>query len=198
MSRTLPFARLPVAVTLAAIATLLTACVDHTPIEGAREPPEAWVARSAACADISGTYSELGAAAPANSHAWTYMVVWPNFGSLASFVEHGTNGVAGFPPRAFVRIDVDATGHATFRAFDTTGSEQPVKAREWWCEGGMLMTRAPLDPHNYAPEHHDESFVRLWRARDGSLIAEDTFREVRHHLRDSTASHEPFARFYFR
>jgi hypothetical protein len=200
MSRDSFIQRFPVAVTLAATiaGTALTACVTRTHLEGARTPPDAWVASSNACDQIAGTYAEVGAAAPANSRAWIYMVVWPNFGSLVSFVEHGANGTPGFPPLSIVRIDVDASGHATFRAFDTAGGEQPVKAREWWCEGGMLVTRGPLNLTRYTPENHEESLVRLWKAPDGALIAEDTFREVRHHLRDSQASHTAFARFYFR
>lgn len=191
--------RLPVAVTLAAVAagTLLTACA-HTAIQGAATPPDTWVSSSSACEQIAGTYSELGVAAPANSTAWLYMVVWPNIGSLVSFAERGMNGVPAFPPRASVRIDVDASGRPTFRAFDTAGNEESVKAREWWCEGGALVTRAPLNPSRYAKEHYQESMTRLWRASDGALIAEETFREVRRHWLDSSTSHEPFARFYFR
>jgi hypothetical protein len=200
MSRDTSIRRFPVAVTLAAgvVATALTACVTRTPLEGARVPPDAWVANSTTCDQIAGTYAEVGAAAPANADAWTYMVVWPNFGSLVSIAERGSNGVPAFPPRARVRIDVDPTGHATFHAFDTAGGEEPVKAHEWWCEGGTLVTRGPLNLSRYTPEHHEESLVRLWKAPDGALIAEDTFREVRHHLRDSQASHAAFARFYFR
>lgn len=192
--------RFPVAVTLAAAAgaVVLTGCITRYPIEGARTPPDAWVAKSTACDAIAGTYGELGRPAPQNSRAWLYMVVWPNVGSLASFVERGTNGLRFFPPIAHIRIDVDAGGHPTFTAFNTTGSEEPLQPREWWCEGGMLVTRGPLNPTQYAQAHHQESLVRVWRAPDGSLIVEDTFREVRHHLRGSQASHEPFARFYFR
>jgi hypothetical protein len=147
---------------------------------------------------MAGTYSEVGSMAPQNSDAYLYLVVWPNVGSLASFAEHGTNGLRYFPPLARVRIDVDAGGHPSFRAFDTTGGEEPLKMREWWCENGVLVTRGPLNPSQYAQEHHQESLVRVWKAPDGALIVEDTFREVRHHFRDSAASHEPFARFYFR
>jgi hypothetical protein len=195
-----PFIRgFPVAVTLAAAVavTSLAACAS-TPILGARKPPEAWIASSNACSDMAGTYSEVGAPAPENSHAWLYTVVWPNVGSLTSFAERGTNGMRYFPPLTRVRIDVDASGHPSFKAFDTAGDEESLKVREWWCEDGMLVTRGPLNRTQYAQEHHQESLVRIWKARDGALIVEDTFREVRHHFHDSQASHEPFARFYFR
>jgi hypothetical protein len=187
-----------VATTLAATGILLSACATSGPLEGASKPPKEWVAGSSSCAELAGTYSEVGAPAPRNSDAWLYVIVWPNVGSLASFAEHGTNGLRYFPPLAQVRIDVDAGGHASFKAFDTTGAEEPLKGREWWCENGVLVTRGPLNPSQYAQEHHQESLVRVWKARDGALIVEDTFREVRHHFHDSAASHEPFARFYFR
>lgn|SRR5690349_3430422 len=200
MSREPFIRRLPVAATLAAVAaaTALTACATSSGIAGARKPPQEWVAGSTGCQDIAGTYSEVGAPAPHNSDAWLYMIVWPNVGSLASFAERGTNGLRYFPPLAQVRIEVDAGGHASFKAFDTAGDEEPLKAREWWCENGVLVTRGPLNPSQYAQEHHQESLVRVWKARDGALIVEDTFREVEHHFHDSKASHEPFARFYFR
>jgi hypothetical protein len=193
------FKRFPAAATLAAAAaaSLLTACAA-SPIQGARKPPDAWVPGSNACPDIAGTYSAVGAPAPQNSDAWLYTVVWPNVGSLASFAERGTNGIRYFPPLAQVRIDVDASGRPSFKAFDTAGDEEPLKVREWWCENGTLVTRGPLNLSQYAQEHHQESLVRVWKARDGALIVEDTFREVRHHFHDSKASHEPFARFYFR
>jgi hypothetical protein len=189
--------RFPVAVTLAAAGVALSACAT-THLEGAEQPPNAWAAASSACPDMTGTYSETGAPAPQNSDAWTYMVVWPNVGSLASFAERGTNGLRYFPPLRYVRVEVDAGGRPSFKAFDTSGEELPLKVREWWCENGVLVTRGPLNPTQYAQEHHQESLVRVWKASDGALIVEDTFREVRHHLRDSAASHEPFARFYFR
>jgi hypothetical protein len=192
--------RSPAAATLAAAATatLLSACATSGHIEGARKPPKEWVASSTSCAGLAGTYAAVGAPAPQNSHAWLYIVVWPNVGSLASFAEHGTNGLLYFPPLAQVRIDVDADGRPSFKAFDTAGAEEPLKAREWWCENGMLVTRGPLNPSQYAQNHHQESLVRMWKARDGALIVEDTFREVQHHFHASQASHEPFARFYFR
>jgi hypothetical protein len=192
--------RFPVAVTLAAAAaaTVLTACATNTPVEGARKPPAAWAPSSTSCPELTGTYTEVGAPAPENSDAWTYVVVWPNVGSLASFAEHGTNGLRYFPPLTSVRVEVDAGGRPSFKAFDTTGAEEDLKVREWWCENGALVTRGPLNPTQYAQEHHQESLVRVWKARDGALIVEDTFREVRHHFHDSKASHEPFARFYFR
>jgi len=190
-----PFAA---AATLAAAACLLTACAISTPIEGARKAPKEWSASSTSCAELAGTYAEVGAPAPANSDAWLYMIVWPNVGSLASFAERGIEFMPQTLVLAQVRIDVDAGGRPSFKAFDTTGSEEPLKAREWWCENGMLVTRGPLNPSQYAQEHHQESLVRVWKARDGALIVEDTFREVEHHFHDSKASHEPFARFYFR
>jgi hypothetical protein len=190
--------RIAAAATLAAAASLLTACALSTPLEGASKPPKEWAAGSTSCPELAGTYAEVGAPAPANSDAWLYLTVWPNVGSLASFAERGTNGLRYFPPLAHVRIDVDASGHPSFKSFDTTGEEEPLKVREWWCENGMLVTRGPLNPSQYAQKHHQESLVRVWKARDGALIVEDTFREVEHHFHDSKASHEPFARFYFR
>jgi hypothetical protein len=173
---------------------LLAACT-HMPILGAIEAPKAWAAASNSCADLAGTYSEVGAPAPENSLAWLYMLVWPNAGSLASFAESGTNGLRYFPPLARVRIDVDASGNATFGAVDVAGGDAPLKPREWRCEGGMLVTRGPVNSLPYALNRRQESRVRVWKALDGALIVEDTFHEGRY---ESDPYPTPLARFYFR
>jgi hypothetical protein len=173
---------------------LLTGCA-HTPTLGAAKPPAPWAAASNSCADLAGTYSEVGSPAAENSRAWLYTLVWPNAGSLASFAESGTNGLRYFPPLARVRVEVDANGNATFGAVDVAGGQAPLKPREWRCEDGMLVTRGPVNPLPYALDRRQESLVRVWKARDGALIVEDTFREGRH---DSDENPTPLARFYFR
>jgi hypothetical protein len=182
------------------VAIGLDGCAS-APIEGAREPPPDWKAVTATdCGALAGVYSDFGAPAPRNSTSYLYTLVWPNAGSLVSFIERGVNS----PPRfdfltVSVRIDVPAGGAPAFSAHSSPGADLPLTPREWWCDGGTLVTRASLGTTaaSYSEKEHDESYVRLWKAEDGALVAENTFRSVRQRLR-ATATHEPFARFYFR
>ena len=169
------------------------------PVEGAREPPVSWKPVVAAdCAALSGTYSEFGTPAQRNASAFMYMVVWPVTGSLVSFVERGVNSAPrlGAPS---VSIDVPASGTPAFSVPSSTGDVLRLTPHEWWCEGGALVSRTAVGTTapSYSEKDHDESYVRLWKAEDGALIAENTFRSVEQRNR-AKATHEPFARFYFR
>lgn len=169
------------------------------PVEGAREPPASWKpVVTADCAALSGAYSEFGTPAPGNASAFMYTVVWPVTGSLVSFVERGVNSASrlGAPS---VSIDVPAGGTPAFSVPSSTGATLPLTPREWWCEGGALVTRTALGTTapTYSEKDHAESYIRLWKAEDGALIAENTFRSVEQRHR-GTAAHEPFSRFYFR
>lgn len=176
----------------------VAACVS-TPIAGARKPPDSWepAVATAGCESVSGIYDDFGAPAPDNSNE-AYALLWPVTGSLVSFAERG---LITLPPRVItaVGVDADSEGHATFSERGAQGTERPLVSREWWCDKGALVTRAALREDADTDEHRDrdESQVRLWKAADGALIAENTLMSVTQHSR-SSATHEPLVRLYFR
>src|SRR5690606_799466 len=73
-------------------------------------------------------------------------------------------------------------------------------ATEWWCEEGKLVTRAVIDtgPDSFGSGEHDESYVRLWKSPDGSLIAEGAVRAVRRGRFGTAVERQPLARSYIR
>lgn len=174
----------------------VSACVS-TPIGGARKPPDSWgpAVATAGCESMSGIYDDFGAPAPGNSND-AFTLLWPVTGSLVSFAERG---VLAIPPRVVtaVGIDADSAGHATFSGLGADGTAQSFASREWWCDNGTLVTRAALPAHPDTDKHRDESQVRLWKAADGALIAENTLMSVTRRSR-SSATHDPLVRLYFR
>src|SRR5687768_9753405 len=95
---------------IAALWALFTSACTAT-LEGAKVPPRAWLADSVSsrCELLAGTYRVDGEPAPDNAHSWLYNVIWPQEGSLVSFIELGANA----PSRSgisSVRIAIDASG----------------------------------------------------------------------------------------
>lgn len=177
-------------------AGLLTACAASP--EGAQQPPESWRrAQSVSnCGSVDGKFAELGAPDPKNVRGMSDFA-WPTTGSLSSMVRTGANGMS-YGGVATVSIEI-VDGHPRFKAFGSDGVEVPLEAHEWWCEGKSLTTRAVLGnvESQGVPKVRDESMLRLWRAHDGALIAEQTLESVQPKLFGSSARHRPLTRTYF-
>ncbi len=91
-------------------------------------------------------------------------------------------------------------GRPHFKAYAENGTEVPVMEREWWCEEKTLMTRTVLGTvqSEGVPETRDESVLRLWRATDGALIAEQTLESITPGALGSSSNHRPVTRTWFR
>jgi len=91
-------------------------------------------------------------------------------------------------------------GRPRFKGYAADGTELPLMEREWWCDEKALMTRTVLGtvPSEKVPEVRDESVLRLWRAQDGALIAEQTLEGVTPGVLGSSSHHRPTTRSYFR
>jgi hypothetical protein len=92
-------------------------------------------------------------------------------------------------------------GRPHFKGFSADGVELPLMSREWWCEEKALVTRAVLGhlpAEEGVPEVRDESVLRLWRARDGTLIAEQTLESISPGVLGSSSRHRQLTRSYFR
>jgi hypothetical protein len=108
-------------------------------------------------------------------------------------IESGANG----SPRANVfsiQVAVTADNRVNFVARDPKGIGVHLAVRQWQCENGSLVTHAPLGTSNekYDFAIKDESFIRVWKASDGSLIAEHTLQSV------MADKNKLVQRFYFR
>jgi hypothetical protein len=185
---------------LAAAAVALAGCAAAP--EGARKPPASWEhAQSLSnCGSTDGRFVEVGYPAQENDQAGMAHSAWPVLGSLSAMVRAGANS----PSRggvAAVSIEI-VDGHPSFKAFDREGAELPLTVREWWCEEKALMTRAVLSGEQLkeqgVPEVRDESVLRLWRAQDGALIAEQTLESVTPGALGSSSNHRALNRSYFR
>jgi hypothetical protein len=91
-------------------------------------------------------------------------------------------------------------GRPRFKGYAADGTELPLMEREWWCEEKALTTRVVLGsvPSETVPKVRDESVLRLWRAQDGALIAEQTLEGVTPGVLGSSSHHRPTTRSYFR
>ena len=180
-------------------AAVLAGCVAAP--DGARKAPEGWQhAQSLSnCGSTDGRYSVIGYPAADNSHSDLVSTAWPVMGSLGTMVRTGANGM----PRgdaSTVSIEI-VDGRPHFKGYDANGAELPLMEREWWCEDKALMTRAVLGndaPSEKVPKVRDESVLRLWRAQDGALIAEQTLEGITPGAFGSSSNHRPFTRTYFR
>ena len=168
--------------------------------EGARKPPQAWqhVESLSNCGSTDGRFAGVGYPADENSYAALQSTAWPVLGSLSTMIRTGANGV----PRndaATVSIEI-VDGHPRFKGYAADGAERALMEREWWCEDKALMTRAVLGnvPSEKVPKLRDESVLRLWRAQDGALIAEQTLEGVEPGTFGSSSHHRPLTRAYFR
>jgi hypothetical protein len=185
---------------LVAAAVALAGCAAAP--GGARKPPTSWEhAQSLSnCGSTDGRFAEVGYPAEENDQAGMAHSAWPVLGSLSAMVRAGANS----PSRggvAAVSIEI-VDGHPSFKAFDREGAELPLIVREWWCAEKALMTRAVLSGEQSkqqgVPEVRDESVLRLWRAQDGSLIAEQTLEGITPGALGSSSNHRALTRSYFR
>lgn len=181
-----------------AVGTALAGCVSVP--EGARNAPPSWEHSTSLsnCGSTDGRFGEIGNPAPENARAGLVHTAWPTMGSLSAMVRTGANGVSrgGFSVVSIAIID----GIPSFKAYDANGAEVPLMAREWWCQGRALMTRAVLSTvtSEGLPHERDEAVLRLWRAMDGALIAEQTLESITPGTLGSATNHRPLTRSYFR
>jgi hypothetical protein len=180
-----------------AIAVALAGCA--TSPQGAREAPEAWRHSDSLsnCGSTDGRYVETGTPGPGNVHGMEQSI-WPVMGSLSSMIRTGANGM---PRTAATVVSIEIVdGRPHFKAYDAAGAEVPLMEREWWCEEKTLMTRTVLGnvSTEKVPEVRDESILRLWRATDGALIAEQTLESVTPGMFGSSSNHGGLTRSYFR
>jgi hypothetical protein len=182
-----------------AVTAALTACA--TSPEGARKAPEPWQGSQSLsnCGSTDGKYGEIGEPAPENAAAGMPHSVWPTMGSLSAMVRTGANGM---PRGGISAVSIEIVdGRPSFKAYSADGVELPLMAREWWCAEKALMTRAvlgSLPAQEGVPEIRDESVLRLWRARDGTLIAEQTLESITPGALGSSSRHRQLTRSYFR
>ena len=185
---------------LTALAGTLVGCA--TAPQGAREAPESWrQAQSLSnCGSTDGRFDEVGAPAPDNAHADIIEhTAWPVMGSLSAMARTGANG-ASHGGVANVSIEI-VDGRPHFKAFGADGTEVPLMEREWWCDQKALVTRTVLGNApggEGVPALRDESVLRLWRAQDGALIAEQTLENVTPGMLGSSSNHRALNRSYFR
>lgn len=182
-----------------AVAVALAGCAVSPDEERVRDLPPTWrhSASLSNCGSTDGRYEELGRPAPGNSYAEARSV-WPKMGSLSAMVRSGANGM---PRRDLSVVSIEIVdGRPHFKGFDSNGAEVPLMEREWWCEDKTLATRTVLGTvqSDGVPEVRDESVLRLWRAPDGALIAEQTLESITPGALGSSANHRPITRTYFR
>jgi hypothetical protein len=72
--------------------------------------------------------------------------------------------------------------------------------REWWCDQKSLMTRVTLGSvsSESVPEERDDAVLRLWRASDGALIAQQTLESISPGAFGGSSNHQPVTQTYFR
>ena len=181
-----------------AVAVVLGGCAASP--GGARKPPESWQhAQSVSnCGSTDGRFGEIGAPAPENARAGMAHSVWPTMGSLSTMVRAGANGMP-YGNLSAVSIEI-VDGRPHFKAYGADGAEAPLEAREWWCDEKALVSRAVLGnvSSEGVPKVRDESVLRLWRALDGALIAEQTLENITPGAFGSSSNHQPLTRSYFR
>jgi hypothetical protein len=169
--------------------------------QGARDVPDAWQqAQSLSnCGSTDGRFDETGTPATENSRADIEHTAWPVMGSLSAMVRTGANGMS-HGGIAAVSIEI-VDGRPHFKAFGPDGADVPLMEREWWCDQKALVTRTVLGnvpAGEGVPEERDESVLRLWRAQDGALIAEQTLESITPGALGSSSNHRPVNRSYFR
>jgi hypothetical protein len=181
-----------------ALVSLLAGCAAVP--QGAEKSPESWqhTETLSNCGSTDGRFSEVGAPAAENGRAAGWQSsAWPAGGSLSAIVRTGANGMA-HSNTSVVSIEI-IDGHPSFKGYAADGTELPLTAREWWCEEKALMTRVVLtgDPSKTVPRVRDEAVLRMWRAQDGALIAEQTLESVTPAV-FGDSQHTPVTRSYFR
>jgi hypothetical protein len=181
-----------------AMAGVLAGCAAAP--EGARSAPDSWrPAQSLSnCGSTDGRFGEIGVPAAENARADVAHTAWPVMGSLSAMVRTGANGMSHGGVAA-VSIEI-LDGRPHFKGFGADGAELPVMEREWWCDEKALVTRVVLGnvSETGVPEVRDESVLRLWRAQDGALIAEQTLESVTPGMLGTSSNHRPLHRTYFR
>lgn len=167
--------------------------------KGAQRPPASWQhpLPASGCGNIDGRFAEVGIPAPQNARAGLAHSAWPTMGALSAMVRSGANGM---PSRRLAAVSIEIVdGHPRFKGYAADGAEIPLQVREWWCEGGSLTTRAILGAvdSQAVPETRDESVLRLWKAADGALIAEQTLVNITPGMFGSSSRRQPLTRSYF-
>jgi hypothetical protein len=181
-----------------AVAIALTGCAAAP--EGALKPPGSWQHSKSLsnCGSTDGRFEEIGTPAPENARAGLTHSAWPVMASLSAMVRTGANGM---PRGAVSALSIEIVdGRPHFKAYGADGVEVPLPVREWWCDEKALVSRAVLGNVSSAgvPEVRDESLLRIWRAQDGALIAEQTLESVTPGVLGSSSHHRPLTRSYFR
>jgi hypothetical protein len=181
-----------------AVAAVLTGCAAAP--SGALGPPESWQPSKSLsnCGSTDGRFEEIGAPAAENARAGLSHSVWPVMASLSAMVRTGANGM---PRGAVSAVSVEIVdGRPHFKAYGVDGAEAPLAVREWWCDEKALVSRTVLGnvSSEGVPKVRDESVLRLWRALDGALIAEQTLESVTPGVFGSSSHHRPLTRSYFR
>lgn len=182
-----------------AVVVALVGCSSHPEQQHAGDLPVSWQHSQSLsnCGSTDGRFDEHGAPAPGNARAEARSV-WPKMGSLSSMVTSGANGMAR---RDLSTVGIEIVdGRPRFKAYAEDGTEVPVMEREWWCEEKALATRTVLGTvqSEGVPEVRDESVLRLWRATDGALIAEQTLESITPGSFGSSSNHQLVTRTYFR
>jgi len=181
-----------------AVAAALAGCAASP--EGARKPPDAWQPSQALsnCGSTDGRFEEIGRPGEENARAGMSHTAWPVMASLTAMLRTGANGM---PHGGVSTVSIEIVdGRPHFKAFGADGVEVPLEAREWWCDGKALVSRAVLGnvSSEGVPKVRDESVLRLWRSLDGALIAEQTLESVTPGALGSSSNHRPLTRSYFR
>jgi hypothetical protein len=185
---------------LPVVAAALGGCAASP--ERTRNLPDSWQPAESLsnCGSTDGRFEEVGAPSPMNAQAGTAFSIWPVMGSLSAMVRTGANGMPRGNVSAMSIEIVD--GSPRFKAYGAEGALASLPVREWWCAEKALMTRAVLSglPSEGAglPEVRDESVLRLWRAQDGALIAEQTLESITPSALGSSSKHRALSRSYFR
>lgn len=181
-----------------AAAAALAGCASAP--EGAQNIPESWRQSQTLsnCGSTDGRFEDTGVPAAENSRADLAHTAWPVMGSLSSMVRTGANGMA-YGGVSAVSIEI-VDGRPHFKGFGADGIELPLMEREWWCDQKALVTRAVLGPvpAKGVPKDRDEAVLRLWRAQDGALIAEQTLENITPGMFGSSSNRQPLNRSYFR
>ncbi len=182
-----------------AVAVALAGCATSPDQQRAKDVPESWQHSQSLsnCGSTDGRFDEHGAPAPGNSMAEARSV-WPKMGSSAQWLRTARTAC---PRRDLATVGIEIVdGRPHFKAYAENGAEVSVMEREWWCEEKALVTRTVLGTvqSEGVPEVRDESVLRLWRATDGALIAEQTLESITPGSFGSSSNHRLVTRTYFR
>ena len=182
-----------------AVVAALAGCSTSPEQQRPRDLPAPWQHSQSLsnCGSTDGRFDEHGEPAPGNAQAEARSV-WPKMGSLSSMVSRGANSM---PRRDLATVGIEIVdGRPHFKAYAEDGTEVPMMEREWWCDEKALVTRTVLGTvqSEGVPEVRDESVLRLWRATDGALIAEQTLESITPGSFGGSSNHQLVTRTYFR